>query len=61
MFRIIGLAVRRLFPGYFALVIATGIVSIGASLLDMPVVAWGRAFRSPVSPTGYRRIAHSAG
>jgi tellurite resistance protein TehA-like permease len=41
MFRFIGLVIRRLFPGYFALVMATGIVSIGAFLLDMPVVAWG--------------------
>jgi len=33
-------AVERLFPGYFALVMATGIVSIAAHLLDMPRIAW---------------------
>ena len=32
--------VRDLFPGYFALVMATGIVSIAAQLLQMPQVAW---------------------
>ena len=32
-------AVADLFPGYFALVIATGIISIGAHLLDMHTVA----------------------
>jgi len=33
-------AVERLFPGYFALVMATGIVSIAAHLLGMPRTAW---------------------
>jgi tellurite resistance protein TehA-like permease len=33
-------AVRTLYPGYFALVMATGIVSIAASLQDMPAIAW---------------------
>jgi len=33
-------AVRTLYPGYFALVMATGIVSIAALLLEMPSVAW---------------------
>ncbi|HEX7071525.1 MAG TPA: tellurite resistance/C4-dicarboxylate transporter family protein [Rhodothermales bacterium] len=33
-------AVRTLFPGYFALVMATGIISVGAGLLRMPVVSW---------------------
>ena len=32
--------VQDLFPGYFALVMATGIVSIAAQLLQMPQVAW---------------------
>ena len=32
-------AVADLFPGYFALVMATGIVSIAAFLLDMPLIA----------------------
>jgi tellurite resistance protein TehA-like permease len=32
--------VAELFPGYFALVMATGIVSIAAFLLDMPFVAY---------------------
>lgn len=32
--------IATLFPGYFALVMATGIVSIAAFLLAMPVVAW---------------------
>ena len=31
--------VRDLYPGYFALVMATGIVSIAAYLLDMTPVA----------------------
>jgi tellurite resistance protein TehA-like permease len=33
-------AVEDLFPGYFALVMATGIVSIAAHLLGMPRIAW---------------------
>ncbi len=32
--------VRTLYPGYFALVMATGIVSIAASFLGMHAVAW---------------------
>lgn len=32
--------VERLFPGYFALVMATGIVSIAAHQLHMPRIAW---------------------
>jgi tellurite resistance protein TehA-like permease len=32
--------VRHLYPGYFALVMATGIISIGAGLLGMPSLAW---------------------
>lgn len=31
---------REFYPGYFALVMATGIVSIAAFLLEMSVVAW---------------------
>ncbi len=31
---------RNLFPGYFALVMATGIVSIAAKLEKMPQIAW---------------------
>ena len=34
-------AVEHLFPGYFALVMATGIVSIAAALLAMPRLAVG--------------------
>jgi len=34
-------AIERLFPGYFALVMATGIVSIAVSVLQMPRIAWG--------------------
>lgn len=34
-----GNAIANLFPGYFALVMATGIVSIAAGLLDMPAIA----------------------
>ena len=41
MSRLIGLTVRHLFPGYFALAMATGIVSIASFLLGMPAVAWG--------------------
>lgn len=33
-------AVRNLFPGYFALVMATGIVSVAADVLGMPAIAW---------------------
>jgi tellurite resistance protein TehA-like permease len=33
-------AVTHLFPGYFALVMATGIVSIAAHALQMPRIAW---------------------
>jgi tellurite resistance protein TehA-like permease len=33
-------AIEHLFPGYFALVMATGIVSIAAHLLLMPRIAW---------------------
>ncbi len=33
-------AVAGLFPGYFALVMATGIVSIAAQVLQMPRIAW---------------------
>lgn len=36
----IGEAVSNLFPGYFALVMATGIVSVAAHLLGMGWVAW---------------------
>lgn len=32
--------IAELYPGYFALVMATGIVSIAAYLLNMPPVAW---------------------
>ena len=32
-------AIEHLFPGYFALVMATGIVSIASWLLQMPLVA----------------------
>ncbi len=34
------IAARDLYPGYFALVMATGIVSIAAHLLEMAAVAW---------------------
>jgi tellurite resistance protein TehA-like permease len=33
--------VRHLFPGYFALVMATGIVSLASAFLGMTNVAWG--------------------
>jgi tellurite resistance protein TehA-like permease len=33
-------AIEHLFPGYFALVMATGIVSIAVNVLEMPRVAW---------------------
>lgn len=41
MFRAIKLAIRHLFPGYFALTMATGIVSIATYLLDIPVIPLG--------------------
>lgn len=37
---VFGRAIRDLFPGYFALVMATGIVSIAAHLLQMEAIAW---------------------
>lgn len=40
----LGEAIADLFPGYFALVMATGIVSISAHLLGMTVVAWPLVF-----------------
>ncbi|HVT30363.1 MAG TPA: tellurite resistance/C4-dicarboxylate transporter family protein [Lacipirellulaceae bacterium] len=40
MVRSIGWPIRRLPPGYFTLVMATGIVSIASSLLGMPRTAW---------------------
>lgn len=36
----LGLVVEDLYPGYFALVMATGIVSIATDLLEMKPVAW---------------------
>lgn len=36
----IGLAAANLFPGYFALVMATGIISIATQLLGMTAIAW---------------------
>ncbi len=36
----IGEAIANLFPGYFALVMATGIVSVSAHLLGFEAVAW---------------------
>ncbi len=38
---LIGSAAANLFPGYFALVMATGIISIATHLLGMPWLAWG--------------------
>jgi tellurite resistance protein TehA-like permease len=32
--------IENLFPGYFALVMATGIVSVAADVAGMPPVAW---------------------
>ena len=40
----LGEAIADLFPGYFALVMATGIVSISAHLLGMAVIAWPLVF-----------------
>jgi len=37
---LVGQGIRDLFPGYFALVMATGIVSIAANLLQMEAIAW---------------------
>lgn len=37
-------AVAELFPGYFAVVMATGIVSIAAQLLGMDAIAWPLLF-----------------
>jgi len=38
--RLVG-AIEGLFPGYFALVMATGIVSVASDGLGMPRIAWG--------------------
>lgn len=40
----LGESIASLFPGYFALVMATGILSISAHLLGMAVVAWPLVF-----------------
>ena len=45
----IGNAIRDLFPGYFALVMATGIVSIAANLLQMNTIAWALFYINVVS------------
>ena len=37
---LVGQAAAGLFPGYFALVMATGIISIAAYLLEMRAIAW---------------------
>jgi tellurite resistance protein TehA-like permease len=37
----VGNAAANLFPGYFALVMATGIISIAAHLLELRSLAWG--------------------
>lgn len=37
--RLVGSSVRTLFPGYFALVMATGILAVGAAQQDLRVVA----------------------
>jgi tellurite resistance protein TehA-like permease len=37
-------AIANLFPGYFALVMATGITSIAAKLLGMPAIAWSLVY-----------------
>ncbi len=49
MLRLIGLSIRHLFPGYFALVMATGIVSIGAFLLGMRLIGWALFFVNVVA------------
>ena len=41
---LVGNAIANLFPGYFALVMATGIVSISAYLLGFEAVAWPLVF-----------------
>lgn len=40
----VGNAIANLFPGYFALVMATGIVSISGHLLGFEAVAWSLVF-----------------
>ena len=53
-------ALRTLYPGYFAMVMATGIVSVASSLLGLSVVAWSLlainvvAYVVLVGLTGYR-------
>ncbi|MGD9561243.1 MAG: tellurite resistance/C4-dicarboxylate transporter family protein [Pyrinomonadaceae bacterium] len=37
-------AIAGLFPGYFALIMATGITSIAADLLEMELIAWGLVY-----------------
>ena len=36
----LGQGLATLLPGYFALVMATGIISIATSFLDMPILSW---------------------
>jgi tellurite resistance protein TehA-like permease len=40
MLQSIGLVIRRLLPGYFAIVMATGIISIACWMLEMRFIAW---------------------
>ena len=49
MSRLIGLTIRHLLPGCFALVMATGIVSIGSFLLGMGLVGWALFFINMVA------------
>jgi len=45
----ISAAAENLFPGYFALVMATGIISIAAFQLNMKPVAWVLLVVNPIA------------
>lgn len=49
--RLLATGIEQLFPGYFALVMATGIVSIAAGGLGMPGIAWALLWINVVAYT----------
>ncbi len=44
MFEQLRIGIRDLYPGYFALVMATGIISLAAHFLEMEAIAWALFF-----------------
>jgi len=39
-YKLVSQGIATLFPGYFAMIMATGIISIAAYLLEMATIAW---------------------